>query len=63
MLTLNEMDRLYRKAQTAQQKLSGITRASKPKQYRKLHMEYARLLVQISWLVREMGFTAISSES
>jgi RNA polymerase primary sigma factor len=58
VLTLNDMDRLYRKAQTARQKLSGINRTSKPKPYRKLHMEYARLLVQISWLVREMGFTA-----
>ena len=58
VLTLNDMDRLYRKAQTARQKLSGINRTSKPKPYRKLRMEYARLLVQISWLVREMGFTA-----
>jgi RNA polymerase primary sigma factor len=58
VLTLNDMDRLYRKAQTARQKLGGINRTSKPKPYRKLRMEYARLLVQISWLVREMGFTA-----
>jgi RNA polymerase primary sigma factor len=57
-LTLFEIERLFKKAQTARQKLAGLTRTSRPKQHRKLHMEYARLLVQISWLVREMAFTS-----
>jgi RNA polymerase primary sigma factor len=57
LLTLQDIDRLSRKAQTARQKLNGVTRTSKPKQVRKLQIEYARLLVQISWLVREMNFT------
>jgi RNA polymerase primary sigma factor len=57
LLTLNDMDRLYRKAQTARQKLSGLSRGAKPKQIRKLQMEYARILVQISWLIRDMAFT------
>jgi RNA polymerase primary sigma factor len=57
ILTLNEIERLYRKTQTVRHKLAGVNRESKPKQYRKLYMEHARLVVQISWLIREMGFT------
>jgi RNA polymerase primary sigma factor len=57
ILTLNDIERLYRKAQTARHKLAGAKRESKPKQYRKLYIEHARLVVQISWLIREMGFT------
>ena len=58
VLTLHEIERLFRKAQTAKHKLNGIVRSSKPKQFRKCRFEYARLLVQISWLIREMAFTA-----
>jgi RNA polymerase primary sigma factor len=56
VLTLQEIERLFKKSQTLRHKIGGMTRTTKPKQYRKLQMEYARLLVQISWLIREMQF-------
>jgi len=40
------------------QKLLAIPRGAKPKQYRKLRMEYARSLVQISKLIRGINFTS-----
>ncbi len=58
ILTLQEIERLFKKSQTLRHKLTGLIRTSKPRQYRKIQKEYARLLVQISWLVREMQFTA-----
>jgi RNA polymerase primary sigma factor len=57
ILTLQEMERLFKKSQTVRHKLGGVIRTSKQRQYRKMQKEYARLLVQISWLVREMQFT------
>jgi RNA polymerase primary sigma factor len=57
LLTLGEMDRLQRKAQQAQQKLVSLTKPPKPKQLRRLQMEYARLTIEISWLIRGMAFT------
>jgi RNA polymerase primary sigma factor len=57
VLTLQEMERLFKKAQAARQKLNGVARTAKPKHLRKLQMEYGRLVVQISWLIREMAFT------
>ncbi|HXE12661.1 MAG TPA: RNA polymerase sigma factor RpoD [Bryobacteraceae bacterium] len=56
VLTLQEIERLFKKSQTLRHKIGGMTRTAKPKHYRKLQMEYARLLVQISWLIREMQF-------
>jgi RNA polymerase primary sigma factor len=56
VLTLQEIERLFKKSQTLRHKIGSMTRTTKPKQYRKLQMEYARLLVQISWLIREMQF-------
>jgi RNA polymerase primary sigma factor len=56
VLTLQEIERLFKKSQTLRHKIGSMTRTAKPKQYRKLQMEYARLLVQISWLIREMQF-------
>jgi RNA polymerase primary sigma factor len=58
VLTLHEIDRLFRRAQHLRQKVSGLTRSVRPKQFRKLNIEHARLVIQISWLIREMVFTA-----
>ena len=55
---LHEMERLYRKCHLTSQKLLAIPRGAKPKQYRKLRMEYARSLVQISKLIRGINFTS-----
>jgi RNA polymerase primary sigma factor len=56
--TLHEVERLHRKCHLTSQKLLAIPRGSKPKQYRKLRMEYARSLVQISKLIRDVNFTS-----
>ena len=56
--TLREMERLHRKCQLTSQKLLAIPRGAKKKQYRKLRMEYARSLVQISRLIRSINFTS-----
>jgi RNA polymerase primary sigma factor len=58
LLTLDEMDRLHRKMQQAQQKLASLTKPPKPKQERRLHVECARLMIEVSWLIRGMAFTA-----
>jgi RNA polymerase primary sigma factor len=58
LLTLREMDRLYRKAHQTQQKLAHLAQPAKPKHLRKLQMEHARVLVEISWLIRGMAFTS-----
>ena len=58
LYALHEMERLYRKCHLTSQKLLAIPRGAKPKQYRKLRMEYARSLVQISKLIRGINFTS-----
>ncbi len=52
-----EVEKHYRKAQQVQQKLSSISRGMKPKQHRKLRFEYARLMICISCILRELPFT------
>jgi RNA polymerase primary sigma factor len=54
---LYEIEKLQRKCQLSSQKLTAIPRGAKQKQYRKLRMEYARSLVQISRLIRNINFT------
>ena len=56
--TLREVERLHRKCQLTSQKLMAIPRGARQKQYRKLRMEYARSLVQISRLIRGINFTS-----
>lgn len=55
---MQEIERIYRKAQQTQQKLISTSRNMKPKQYRKLRFEYARLLVTISRAIRAVHFSA-----
>jgi len=55
---LVEVEKHYRKAQQVQQKLSSISRGMKPKQHRKLRFEYARLMICISCILRELPFTS-----
>jgi RNA polymerase primary sigma factor len=56
--TVQEIERLYRKSQQHQQKLLSISPGMKPKQHRKLRVDYARLVVQISRLIRSINFTS-----
>jgi RNA polymerase primary sigma factor len=53
---LQEMDKLYHKSLQTEQKLAGVSRNMKPKQYRKVRFEYARQMVAISQQVRSIPF-------
>ena len=56
--SLQEIDKLFRRSQVAQQKIIGTPRNVKPKQHRKLRFEHARLVVMTSRLVRALPFTS-----
>jgi RNA polymerase primary sigma factor len=55
---VQEIEKLYRKAQQVQAKLLSTSRNMKPKQHRKLRFEYARLVVCISKKVRSLSFAS-----
>ncbi len=52
LLAVLEIEKLYKKSQQTEQKLIAVSRNMKPKQYRKLRFEYARLMVLISRGIR-----------
>jgi RNA polymerase primary sigma factor len=54
---IEEIERLYRKAQQSRQKMQAVSRSLKPKQHRGLRMALARTLVQISRIIRGIGFS------
>lgn len=54
--TIDEIERLYKKAQQCRQKLQAISRISKPKLHRTTRWEMARTLVKCSWLIRSIQF-------
>ncbi len=53
---LHNVEKHYRKSQQMQQKLITMSRNMKPKQFRKLRFEYARLMVCISRQIRALPF-------
>ncbi|MGH9585173.1 MAG: sigma-70 family RNA polymerase sigma factor, partial [Bryobacteraceae bacterium] len=53
---VQEIEKLYRKAQQTQARLLSTARTMKPKQHRKLRFEYARLMVGISRRIRGLSF-------
>ncbi len=53
-----EIEKLFRKSQATQQKLMSMSRSLKPKQYRKLRYEHARLLVALSRQIRLLAFSS-----
>jgi RNA polymerase primary sigma factor len=55
---MQDIEKLYRKAQQTQQKLISTSRNMKPKQHRKLRFEYARVMVCISRQIRAIPFAA-----
>lgn len=56
---MQDIERLYRKAQQVHQKLIGTSRNLKAKQHRKLRFEYARIMVCISRQIRAIPFSAV----
>ncbi len=58
LTAMNEIEKHFRKAQLVQQRLAATPRGLRPKQYRKLRFEYARLMICISHLIRELQFTS-----
>ncbi|MCU1292306.1 MAG: polymerase, sigma 70 subunit, RpoD family [Bryobacterales bacterium] len=57
LASLKAIEHMYCKAHTMQHKLMIMSRTFKPKQYRKLRYEYARLIVLISRSVRLLPFS------
>ncbi len=55
--SVQEIEKLYRKAQQTYTKLASVSRNMKPKQYRKVRFDYARLLVCISRRIRNIPFS------
>ena len=54
---IEEIDKRYRRAMQARQKLMVLNRSMKPKQYRAQKWAYSRALVSISATVREIQFS------
>jgi RNA polymerase primary sigma factor len=59
LAALAEIEKQYRKAQQARQKLQVVSRGMKPKQHRTLRFSLARLVVKISRLVRGVQFSPL----
>ncbi len=55
---MHDIEKLYRKAQHAYQKLMSTSRNVKSKQYRKLRYQYARLMVCVSRQIRSIPFSS-----
>jgi RNA polymerase primary sigma factor len=55
---VQEIEKLFRKSQATQQRLMSMSRALKPKQYRKLRYEHARLLVVLSRQIRALALSS-----
>jgi RNA polymerase primary sigma factor len=55
--SLTEIEKLYKKSQQTGQRLMAVSRNMKPKQYRRLRFEAARLIVTLSQAIRELPFS------
>jgi len=58
--TIAEIEKQYRKAQQARQKLQAISRGMKPKMHRSLRWGLARTMVNTSRLIRGIAFSSTS---
>ena len=56
---LDEVDRLYNKAQRLRQKLQAVSRAMKPKQHRTIRWALARIIVKISRVIRTIPLSSV----
>jgi RNA polymerase primary sigma factor len=59
LVQIEEIEKLYRKAQQARQKMQAVSRSLKPKQHRGLRWALARTMVQISRIIRGIGFSGL----
>jgi len=57
LVAIDEIGKLYKRAQQSRQKLQVVSRAMKPKQHRSLRFALARMMVKISHAVRALQFT------
>jgi RNA polymerase primary sigma factor len=55
---IDEIEKLYRKAQQLRQKLQSISKQMKPKQHRTTRYELARTVVEMSRAVRSLPFSS-----
>lgn len=53
---MQEIEKIHRKLKQSQQKMLSVSRNIKPRQFRKLRFEFARLLVTLSRQVRALPF-------
>src|SRR5947199_3850732 len=53
-----ELEKLYRKCQSTNQKLLAVSRSLKPKQFQKLRREHLRAVVQVSRYIRSIPFAS-----
>ena len=58
--TIAEIEKQYKKAQQARQKLQAISRGMKPKMHRSLRWGLARTMVNTSRLIRGIAFSSMS---
>jgi RNA polymerase primary sigma factor len=58
LVTLTEIEKLYRRAQQSRQKLQSVSRGMKPKMHRSLRWGLARTMVGISRLIRGIPFSS-----
>jgi RNA polymerase primary sigma factor len=56
--SLDEIDKLHRRLQQMQAKLSAVSGSSRPRQYRKQRFETARLIVCVSRRIRSLPFSS-----
>ena len=56
--SLQDIEKLYRKAQQTHNKLAAVSRNMKPKQYRKVRFDYSRLLICVSRRIRAIPFSS-----
>ena len=59
LASVEEIDKLYRRARQCRQRLHSMSRNLKPKSHRSLRMELARTTVLISRLIRKIQFNSI----
>jgi RNA polymerase primary sigma factor len=55
---IEEIEKLYKKAQACRQKLATTSRQTKPRQHRSLRFELGRILVSVSHKIRALSFSS-----
>jgi RNA polymerase primary sigma factor len=58
LANLEQIEALYKRAETCRHKLAAVSRQTKPRQHRSLRFELGRVLVTISRKIRELSFSS-----